>query len=206
MYIPQLFALSDDETSAALHEAEFGYLVTTSPDGLMVSPLPFLYDDGAHSLIGHVSRANPHWKADGQESVAIFAGPHGYISPDLYATKAETGKVVPTWNYEILNVHGRLTTHDDPDWVRKLVTRLTNRHEQGRATPWQVTDAPEKYVASQLRAIVGIELVISRVEGKTKMSQNQPGRNRDSVIAGLKNSASPADRIVAERVAAQRDS
>jgi transcriptional regulator len=90
--------------------------------------------------------------------------------------------------------------------LRKLVTRLTNRHEQGRATPWQVTDAPEKYVASQLRAIVGIELVISRVEGKTKMSQNQPSRNRDSVIAGLKNSASPADHIVAERVAAQRDS
>jgi transcriptional regulator len=205
MFIPQAFALSDEETSAALRHAEFGYLVTAAPDGLMVSPLPLLYDETSHSLVGHVSRANPHWNADGAESVAIFAGPHAYISPSLYATTSETGKVVPTWNYEVLNVYGKLVAHDDPDWVLGLVTRLTTRQEDGRAEPWQVTDAPEKFVASQLKAIVGMELVISRVEGKAKMSQNQPERNRASVVAGLQNSASENDRLVAERVAARRD-
>jgi transcriptional regulator len=203
MYIPRQFALSDEETAAALRGAGFAYLVTASTDGLMVSPIPFLYDETAHSLVGHVSRANPHWKADGAESVAIFAGPHAYISPNLYPTKAETGRVVPTWNYEVFNVHGRLAIHDDPDWVRDLVTRLTNRHERARGKPWQVTDAPESFTAAQLRAIVGVELLISHVEGKAKMSQNQPEKNRAGVIAGLQNSASEADRLVADRVAEQ---
>ncbi len=177
--------------------------MTATSDGLMVSPLPFLYDEVAHSLVGHVSRANPHWKANGEASVAIFAGPQAYISPSLYATKAETGKVVPTWNYEVFNVYGQLTIHDDRDWVLNLVTNLTNRHEQSRAQPWQVTDAPDKYVAAQLRAIVGVELVISRVEGKAKMSQNQPDRNRAGVVAGLGNSPSAGDRLTAERIAAR---
>ena len=109
----------------------------------MVTPLPLIYDEARHSLIGHVSRANPHWHADGAESVAIFSGPHAYISPNFYATKAETGKVVPTWNYEVLNVYGRLVVHDDPDWVLNLVTMLTNRTRQRRTEPWQVTDAPK---------------------------------------------------------------
>ncbi|MGB8505643.1 FMN-binding negative transcriptional regulator [Mycobacterium sp.] len=204
MYIPRKFALSDEETAAALRSAGFAYLVTANSPGLMVTPLPLLYNEATHSLVGHVSRANPHWQASGAESVAIFAGPHAYISPNSYATKAETGKVVPTWNYEVLNVYGQLTTHDDPHWVRDLITQLTNRHEHGRATtPWQVDDAPESYIAAQLKAIVGVELVISRVEGKSKMSQNQPERNRAGVIAGLENSASVLDRLVAERVAAR---
>jgi len=115
MYIPRQFALSDEETAAALGQAGFAHLVTHDPSGLMVTPLPLLYDADRHSLIGHVSRANPHWKADGCESVAIFSGPHAYISPSFYATKTETGKVVPTWNYELLNVYGRLVAHDDAD-------------------------------------------------------------------------------------------
>ena len=113
MYIPRQFALSDDETEAALAQAGFAHLVTHDSSGLMVTPLPLLYDEARHSLIGHVSRANPHWHADGHDSVAIFSGPHAYISPSFYATKAETGKVVPTWNYEVLNVYGRLVAHDD---------------------------------------------------------------------------------------------
>jgi predicted FMN-binding regulatory protein PaiB len=125
MYIPRQFALSDDETEAALGQAGFAHLVTNDSSGLMVTPLPLLYDAARHSLIGHVSRANPHWHADGQDSVAIFSGPHAYISPSFYATKAETGKVVPTWNYEVLNVYGRLVAHDDVDWVLNLVTMLT---------------------------------------------------------------------------------
>ena len=125
--------------------------------------------------------------------MAIFAGPQTYISPSFYATKTETGKVVPTWNYEVLNVYGRLVAHDDPEWVLDLVTMLTNHHESSRAKPWQVTDAPETFTRSQLKAIVGVELVISRVEGKAKMSQNQPERNRTGVVAGLKESSEPAD-------------
>jgi transcriptional regulator len=198
MYIPRQFALSDEETAAALGQAGFAHLVTHEPSGLLVTPLPLMYE--GHSLIGHVSRANPHWQADGCESVAIFSGPQAYISPSFYATKAETGKVVPTWNYEILNVYGRLIAHDDAEWVLNLVTMLTNRHEQGRAEPWQVTDAPATFTRAQLRAIVGIELEISKVEGKAKMSQNQPERNRAGVVAGLKESDAPQDQLVADRV------
>jgi transcriptional regulator len=200
MYIPRQFALSDQETEAALAQAGFAHLVTHDPSGLMVTPLPLLYDKARHSLIGHVSRANPHWHSDGCDSVAIFSGPQAYISPGFYATKAETGKVVPTWNYEVVNVYGRLIVHDDPDWVLNLVTMLTNRHEQHRAEPWHVTDAPESYTRIQVRAIVGIEIVISKVEGKTKMSQNQPERNRTGVVAGLKESGAPQDQLVADRV------
>lgn len=201
MYIPRKFALSDDETAAALAEAEFAVLVTHGEAGMMVTPLPMLYDKSRHSLVGHFARPNPHWRTTG-ESVAIFTGPHAYISPSFYATKVETGKVVPTWNYELLNVYGQLVAHDDPEWVLGLVTMLTNHHEAGRAEPWQVTDAPETYTHSQLKAIVGVELVISRVEGKAKMSQNQPERNRTGVVAGLKRSNAPTDHVVADRVAA----
>jgi transcriptional regulator len=200
MYIPQKFALSDAETEAALAQGGFAQLVTRDASGLMVTPLPLLYDEALHSLIGHVSRANPHWHADGGESVAIFCGPQAYISPSFYATKAETGKVVPTWNYEVLSVYGRLIAHDDADWVLNLVTMLTNRHEQRRTQPWQVSDAPESYTRAQLRAIVGVELAISKVEGKAKMSQNQPERNRTGVVAGLKASEAPHDQLVADRV------
>jgi transcriptional regulator len=198
MYIPHKFALSDDETGAALERAGFAHLVSHGSAGLTVTPLPLLYN--GRSLVGHVARANPHWHADGADTVAIFAGPHAYISPNWYATKAETGKVVPTWNYEVLTVYGRLVVHDDPDWVLDLVTALTHHHEHGQREPWQVVDAPEKFTRAQLRAIVGVELAISRVEGKSKMSQNQPDRNREGVVAGLRASDSPQDRLVAERV------
>lgn len=199
MYIPRHFALSEEETQAALSAAGFAHLVTHGSTGFLVTPLPLIYD--GRSLLGHVSRANPHWHADGAESVAIFSGAQAYISPNWYATKAETGKVVPTWNYEVLHVHGRLVVHDDPDWVLNLVSALTNHHEQHRSQPWQVTDAPENYTSAQLRAIVGIELVIERVEGKAKMSQNQPERNRAGVVTGLKASGAPQDQLVADRVA-----
>ncbi len=205
MYIPPKFALTDEQTAAALAAAEFAHLVSQTSAGLLVTPLPLMYDGANNSLVGHVSRANPHWHADGAESVAIFAGPHAYISPSFYATKNETGKVVPTWNYEILTVHGRLLIHDDLEWLLDLVTELTHRHEAGRPEPWQVSDAPESYTQSQLRGIVGVELAITNVEGKAKMSQNQPGRNRAGVIAGLRSSDAPQDQRVADRVAAFDD-
>jgi transcriptional regulator len=112
---------------------------------------------------------------------------------------------VPTWNYEILNVYGRLVIHDDPDWLLDLVTKLTNRHEAHRAEPWQVADAPAEFTQSQLRGIVGVEIVIAKVEGKAKMSQNQPDRNRAGVIAGLQASDDARDHVVADRVAAFDD-
>jgi transcriptional regulator len=205
MYIPPKFALTADQTAAALRDAEFANLVSRHATGLLVTPLPLIYDESHHSFVGHVSRANPHWHADGAESVAIFSGPHTYISPSFYATKSETGKVVPTWNYEVLNVHGRLAIHDDPDWVLNLVTALTDRHEARRPAPWHVSDAPQAYTQSQLRGIVGVELVIADVEGKAKMSQNQPDRNRAGVVAGLKESGTPQDQLVADLVAAFDD-
>lgn len=201
MYLPPKFALSPDDVAAALAAAGFAQLVTHGPDGLLVTPLPLLYDADRHALLGHVARANPHWHAEGCPSVAVFTGPQSYVSPSFYATKAETGKVVPTWNYEVLNVFGPLTVHDDADWLRDLVGRLTDRHEADRARPWRVSDAPETFVAGQLNAIVGVEIPIDRVEAKSKMSQNQPARNRAGVVAGL-SAGSPMDQAVAQRVAA----
>ena len=155
-------------------------------------------------MIKRISSGGP-WEDAFGYSRAVIAGPHAYVSPAWYATKAETGKVVPTWNYEVLNVYGHLVAHDDPAWVLDLVTALTNRHERHRATPWQVSDAPESYLRGQLNAIVGLELVISRVEGKAKMSQNQPPRNRAGVVAGLRQSGDVAAQSVADRVAALSD-
>ena len=151
MYIPRKFALSDADTAPSSPGR------VRSPchpclDGMMVTPLPLLYDPYRHSLVGHVARANPHWRADGAASVAVFAGPQTYISPGFYATKAGTGKVVPTWNYEVLTVYGQLLVHDDPDWLRDLVTRLTKHHEKRRTDPWQVTDAPETFIRANSRA------------------------------------------------------
>ncbi len=202
MFIPPKFALTPAEAQATLTRGGFAHLVTQSEDGLQVTPLPLLYDATRHSLIGHVARANPHWTAADAESVAIFSGPDSYISPSLYATKAETGRVVPTWNYDIVTVRGRLRAHDDVDWLRDLLTRLTDHHERGRAQPWQLSDAPASFIEGQLRGIVGVELVITAVQGKAKMSQNQPDRNRAGVVSGLRSSADPQDQAVAERVAA----
>jgi len=201
MYVPAPFALSDAETASALGAGGFAQLITSTDDDYLVTPLPLLYRAATHSLVGHVSRANPHWQHAQRPSVAVIAGPQAYISPSLYATKAETGKVVPTWNYDVLVVHGRLVVHDDAGWVRELVGQLTDHHESARPAPWAVSDAPDDFVAAQLRAIVGVELIAERVEGKAKMSQNQPERNQAGVVDGLRRSDGPQDRQVAERVA-----
>jgi transcriptional regulator len=204
VYIPPKFRLTDDQVVDVLRAAALAHLVTPSPTGLLVTPLPLMYDGQRHSLVGHVARQNPHWReADPDaESVAIFAGPDAYVSPTFYPVKSETGKVVPTWNYETVTVHGHLQVHDDSAWLRGQVTALSDHHEAGRPQPWSVEDAPDHYVAGQLRAIVGIELRIVRWEGKAKMSQNQPERNQRGVIDGLAASDRPRDREVAARVAA----
>jgi transcriptional regulator len=203
VYIPRKFQLTDDQIADFLTSAGLALLVTPGTDGLLVTPLPMIYDPHRNSLVAHLARPNPHWRQvePGVESVAMFLGLNGYVSPSLYATKAETRKVVPTWNYELVNVYGQLQVHDDPAWLMRHVTSLSDHHEHGRNQPWSVSDAPESFVEGQLRAVVGIELSISRWEGKAKMSQNQPDANQRSVIAGLSASGCARDRQIAETVA-----
>jgi len=156
----------------------------------VISHLPLLLDSDAGShgtLIGHVSRANPHWKVADitRPSVVIFHGPDAYVSPNWYPSKAEAGKAVPTWNYTVIHAEGLLRIHDDPAWLRQAVTRLTDRHEAERARRWRVGDAPESYIAGQLKGIVGLSLEIIALHGKDKLSQNRSVPDREGVVAGL---------------------
>ncbi len=190
MYIPPHNAPpSADDVTQLLLETRAGDLVTVGGDGLTVSMIPFLYDPslGAHgSLLGHLARPNNQWRgADGQDALVLLHGPDGYVSPAWYAAKREHGRVVPTWNYVLVALHGTLRVHDDPEWVRDIVERLTRAHEEGRAEPWAVSDAPEPYIAGQLRAIVGVEVEIVRVEAKWKLSQNRSAADVAGVVAGL---------------------
>jgi transcriptional regulator len=204
MYVPAHFAAPESALADLLDTAPLVDLVSTSADQLLVTPLPMLLD-GAR-LIGHVARNNEHWQAGlvdgGAGSVAIVRGPDAYVTPNWYASKAEHGRVVPTWNYLTVHVHGRLVSHDDPDWVRDVVERLTTRFEADQPTPWQVADAPERFIAGQLRAIVGIELLIESVSAKYKASQNRSTEDQAGVEAGLRGSGDPAGRLIAERIAA----
>jgi transcriptional regulator len=187
MYVPSAFAPTDEAVDALLLRHRAADLVTVGPDGLTATMLPFLYDPQRRVLRGHLARNNDHWRtADGAAGLVIVRGPDAYVSPSWYATKAEHGRVVPTWNYVTAHVHGVLTVHDDPAWVADLVRELTDRHEAGRAAPWSVDDAPPKFFAGQLRAIVGVELAISRIEAKFKLSQNRPAADVDGVVAGLR--------------------
>jgi len=138
------------------------------------------------TLRGHVARANPVWRhAAGQEVLAIFHGPQTYVTPSWYPSKHETGQVVPTWNYAVVHAHGVLRVHDDREWLRTLVTRLTDRQESAMAQPWRVDDAPAEYLERMLGAIVGIEIPVTRLDGKWKVSQNRNDADRDGVAEGL---------------------
>ena len=154
-------------------------------------------------LRGHLARANPQWRraSDTVEALAIFTGPQSYISPGWYPTKRESGKVVPTWNYVAIHATGRLRFFDDAEALRGIVTRLTDTHEARRADPWKVTDAPAAYVDAMLKAIVGFELTIDKLEGKWKMSQNRPAQDRAGVVDGLTREGRSAEvaAIVKER-------
>jgi transcriptional regulator len=190
MYVPSSFEADAATIDALLRSARAADLVTPTANGLVATTLPLLFDPEAGpagSLLGHVSRANDHWRADPTgESLAILRGADGYVSPGWYAAKREHGRVVPTWDYTLAHVHGRLLVHDDPDWLASLVRRLTDLHEAGLARPWSVDDAPAEFVAGQLRGIVGLELVVSRVEAKAKLSQNRSPADIDGVVAGLR--------------------
>ncbi len=199
MYIPAHFAGPDDALTELLDRAGLADLVSVGPDGLAATPLPLLYDPatgGDGALLGHVARNNPHWHLDGAPSMVIVRGPDAYVSPSWYPSKAEHGRVVPTWNYLTVHVYGRLVVHDDPVWVEALVRRLTDRYEAGRRPPWSPDDAPPRYLAGQLRAIVGVEVAIERVEAKYKLSQNRSEADVAAVSAAL-GAGSPAEQAVA---------
>ncbi|MEU8801651.1 FMN-binding negative transcriptional regulator [Spirillospora sp. NPDC048819] len=201
MYVPAHFSADDAEVAELLAGCDAADLVTNTPRGLLATFLPVLYDPavGEHgAILAHVARNNDQWREPASgESLFIVHGPDAYVSPSWYASKAEHGRVVPTWNYLTAHVYGRLVVHDDPAWVESMVRRLTDRHEHGRDPSWSVDDAPAAFVAGQLRAIVGLELVISRVEAKAKMSQNRPGADRAGVVEGYR---AQGDATMAEAV------
>ncbi len=197
MYVPDAFAVTDaDEIAAMLARAPLGCLVTHGPGGLFASHLPMIHRDGR--LEGHLARANPHRSLDGGgEALVVFAGPDAYVSPNWHPSKAEHGRVVPTWNYEAVHVYGELNWREEPAWLLANVTALTERFEADQARPWAVSDAPEAFVGRLTAAIVGVDLRITRVEAKRKLSQNRGEADRLGVAAGLGESAEAGDRAVA---------
>jgi transcriptional regulator len=204
VYVPAHFAAPDDALEQLLAAPGAVDLVSTTADGLTATTLPMLYDPAAGTLAGHLARTNPQWRDSVGDVLVIVRGPDAYVSPAWYASKAEHGRVVPTWDYVLAHVHGELVVHDDVDWLAAHVRRLTEAHESARLEPWAVSDAPERFVAGQLRAIIGVEVRIRRVEAKWKLSQNRPGADIDGVVTGLTDDGRP-DVAAAVRAARPAD-
>ncbi|MCB5275014.1 Protease synthase and sporulation protein PAI 2 [Arthrobacter sp. SO5] len=190
MYVPSHFAAGQGAIAELLSNPGAANLVTSTERGLLATLLPFVYDPDAGdrgALLGHVARNNEQWLLPAAgESLVIIQRPDAYISPTWYPSKAEHGRVVPTWNYTTAHVYGELVIHDDPAWVEDLVRRLTALHEASSERPWTVDDAPARFIAGQLRAIVGVELRITRIEAKRKLSQNRSAADVGGVISGLR--------------------
>ncbi|MGJ7542343.1 FMN-binding negative transcriptional regulator [Variovorax sp. LT1R16] len=197
MYLPKYHQFTDQEAVLALIEAHpLGAWVCHNEGELIANHVPFILDRsrGPHgTLMGHVSRANGVWRAltPPASSVVMFRGPQAYISPGWYPSKTEHGEVVPTWNYVVAHAHGVARAIEDPDWILGMLEQLTHAQESGRPKPWQVSDAPAHYVERMLRAIVGIEIPIERLEGKLKVSQDEALQDRIGTVAGLQ--AMPGD-------------
>lgn len=203
MYIPAHFTAGPDAVRHLLTTRGAANLVTVTDRGLLATLLPFAFNPAVGeygALQAHMARSNPQWStARAGEALAIIQGPDNYISPSWYADAAEHGRVVPTWNYSTAHVYGELVIHDDAGWLAGNVRHLTGLHEDGRADPWAVDDAPEKFIAGQLRAIVGVELVISRIEAKEKLSQNRSDADAEGVAAGLRAEGREAGAAAVER-------
>lgn len=202
MYTPPAFRDDDRQGMlSTIRAARLANLVTATTEGPMVTALPLFVDEaeGEHGVIyGHLAKANPQWHSPTVgEGLAVFMGLDAYITPAWYATKAETGKVVPTWNYVAVHAHGPIEFFEDGDRLLDAVTRLTNLHEGPRAMPWAVDDAPHDFIQAQLRGIVGVRMPITRLEGKRKMSQNRNAADRAGVAIGLAASEYPSERLVA---------
>jgi transcriptional regulator len=221
MYLPRHFTLSDmAEIQAFVAAAQAADLVTFDGTKPVSTLLPVIWDcpagpavagqdsesgpAGYGRLLGHIAIANDQWRTalPGAQALAIVHGPQAYISPSWYEAKARHGRVVPTWNYEAVHLTGTVTFHQDTQWLRELVTRLTRLHEHGRPHQWAVTDAPPDYIDGQLRAIVGVELAITAVEAKQKLSQNRSKMDREGVVEGLRAEPGPGPAAIADRIAA----
>ncbi|HKU17483.1 MAG TPA: FMN-binding negative transcriptional regulator [Steroidobacteraceae bacterium] len=198
MYVPRHFAENRVEV---LHDLirrhPLGVLVAATPDGPEASHVPFEIDPQPQpfgTLRCHLARANPLWEqiAADEPVLVVFQGEHGYVSPGWYPAKQEHGKVVPTWNYVAVHAYGNARVVHDAAWLRRMVEDLTNRHEQGRADPWHVNDAPADYIEKMLGAIVGVEIPLARLIGKWKLSQNRSSADRHGVVAGLGRDGSAA--------------
>ena len=212
MYVPRQF---EEKRVEVLHGLIRAYplatLITHSPDGLHANHVPLQLSESPAphgTLRGHIARANPLMRqlTGSFETLAIFHGPQAYVTPSLYATKKETGKVVPTWNYSVVYAYGSLRVVDNAAWLRAQLEALTDQNEASFDDPWAVSDAPEDHIKKVMAAIVGIEMVINRLLGKWKVSQNQPKRNQTGVISGLKASGLPESEAMAALVEARVDS
>jgi len=206
MYNPRWYKEERLEVlQSAVDRISFGTIITNTASGISASHVPMLIDRSRGergTLFGHVARGNSQWRESqqGAEGLAVFLGPDAYISPTWYQTKKETGKVVPTWNYVAIHVRGPVTFFEDPERLREVVTKLTERHEAGSGDPWEVTDAPPDYIQGELRSIVGFEMPIARIEGKWKMGQNRPKADIEGAIAGLKERGRLRDEAVSREM------
>lgn len=206
MYQPPQFREDRLEIQHALMRARpLGMLVTMGREGLVANPIPFVLDAAASAngtLRAHLSRANSQWRDfdPSQEALVIFQGEEAYITPAWYEGKREHGKVVPTWNYTVVQAHGRMTVQDDPAWLLKQIEAMTRQQEAALPEPWEVADAPEPFIAAQLKGIVGIEIEITRIEGKWKVSQNRSEGDRRGVSEGLRRIGDDASRLMADLV------
>jgi transcriptional regulator len=186
VYRPAAFAEDDPAAIVALaRHAGFGHL-TVAHDGVLSStPMPFLISDDGSVLRGHLARPNPVWQAAPCPTLLIVPISDTYVSPSWYPSKAEHGKVVPTWNYEVVHVHGELVAHDDRVWVEQLVRDLTQLNESRLGAPWSVDDAPPDYIDKMVGGIVGIEVLVDSLVGKRKLSQNRPAQDQAGIVAAL---------------------
>ena len=210
MYVPKHFEEPRVEVMHALIRARpLGALVVPTAGGLVANHIPFeISPEPAPlgTLRAHVARANPVWRdaAPGGEALVIFQGPDAYVSPAWYPTKKETGKVVPTWNYTVAHAYGPVRFIDDRTWLRAFVEMLTDRHEAGRTEPWKVTDAPGDFVDTLVGAIIGVEIPLTRLVGKWKVSQNRPAHDREGVAEALGRDGSDAAAAMARLVRGER--
>ena len=206
MYLPKHFEETHVQVLLELIRAHpLGALVTLTPTGLDANHIPFEVDPDPTpfgTLRAHIARANPLWRelSPDVETLAIFQGPNMYISPSWYPTKGETGMVVPTWNYAVVHAYGALRVIDDRAWLRAFVEQLTRRHEAERRDPWQVADAPSDFIDKQLGAIIGLEIPITRLIGKWKVSQNRSIHDRNGVVEGLLHAGGDTAAAMAEMV------
>jgi len=211
LYLPTYFEESRTDVLHALMRARpLAALVTLSDSGLTANHVPVetLPEPFPHGVLrGHVARANPVWRnyRAGSEALAIFQGPQAYVSPSFYPSKLETGEVVPTWDYAVVHARGTLRFVHDSDWLRALVSRLTDAHEAPRQMPWKIDDAPSPYIERMLGLIVGFEFSIDSLTGKWKLSQNHPTANRLGVEKGLRDAAGAESREVADMLASLED-